>query len=657
LENTFLSDEKFFSELLDCSLSGLEQIPQAAADKKFELCRKIFADYIRNVLRPEKFFNSLREKGKVKPTDDLIDKAEKACRHYMVSCGIPYDYGSSEVDWFFNPTYNNYSEWTWQLSRHDELVTLSRAYRATGDEKYARACAELMESWISQALPPKEPCSGYDTLCWRTIECGIRQGVKWPEIVHTFYKSPSFGDDLIVDIFKSIFKHGERLKRDHRNGNWLIMEMNGLIHIGILYPFFKLSEDWYEYAMNKLIEELDLQIYPDGFQYELTTGYQNVVIINYMSAVALLEAYGRAVPQKITDAVNNMLMLYIKLMKPDKTVPDLNDGSSASVKSFIEPVMRQSKIFADNAVFRWIVSNGKDGEKPKEASAVLDYSGIAVFRTGWEENDSWLLFDGGPFGEAHQHEDKLQVLFHSRGKTLLCEGNVYAYDSSKMRDYVLSTRAHNTVRVDGMCQNRRKNYEWKAEEINKKSDIKYYLSEKIDAANAVYNEGYGENGDKSATHQRNVYFLKKQKDCAPFAVISDRLFSEGNEHDYEILWHLDVPKIEIDGMRISGDDISIITPGADIETAGLSVCRGQQFPEVQGWFCNSSRQKDFRPVFAAQYRLCAKSIRWVTVIYPSGAEECPIKSVEASKDTKDTKITLNLVGGSQIVIDEADYLK
>ena len=76
-------------------------------------------------------------------------------------------------------------------------------------------------------------------------------------------------------------------------------------------------------------------------------------------------------------------------------------------------------------------------------------------RSGWERDARYLLLDVGPFGYGHQHEDKLNLLLHAYGRLLLAEGGNYAYDSSEMRRYVLSTRAHNTIRVDGHDQNRR----------------------------------------------------------------------------------------------------------------------------------------------------------------------------------------------------------
>ena len=43
--STRLADEKFFNNVLDTSLNGLEDIPSLVAGKEFDTCRKIFADY------------------------------------------------------------------------------------------------------------------------------------------------------------------------------------------------------------------------------------------------------------------------------------------------------------------------------------------------------------------------------------------------------------------------------------------------------------------------------------------------------------------------------------------------------------------------------------------------------------------------------------
>ena len=47
---------------------------------------------------------------------------------------------------------------------------------------------------------------------------------------------------------------------------------------------------------------------------------------------------------------------------------------------------------------------------PTETSHAFPYSGHYVMRSGWDKDATYLLFDAGPFGAGHQHEDKLHFV-------------------------------------------------------------------------------------------------------------------------------------------------------------------------------------------------------------------------------------------------------
>ena len=648
---TKLTDSVFFTQLLDTALPGLEEIPSLAAAADYAACRRVFAAYVRQMLHPEIFFSSQREMDTVNETpEEEVECAEKAVRNIMRSVGVEYDFGEGPVDWFSNPTYNQYNEWTWQLSRHREWYMMSRVYRRTGDERYASAVARQFRSWIDQAQTPDLPCFASDTLCWRTIECGIRQGQCWPDVIHTFYNSPSFDDDLITDWCKSVWEHGTHLITDHTIGNWLIMEMTGLLHVGLLYPCLKDSAAWYQYALERLTEELSIQIYDDGFQYELTTGYQVVLLKNYALVMRLLTAYGQTVPEKMREYMGKMMLMYVHLMRPDGKVPDLNDGHDYEVSNLLAQYM---DLAPEDPALRWAVTEGAEGTPPEQCSQIFADSGLAALRTGWGKEDTWLFFDGGKYGTNHQHEDKLNLLLYADGAPILTECGIYAYDRSPMRKYCLSTRGHNTVRVDGMDQNRRKSFD-RAIEVAAPHDLRWCLGKNTDALRASYCEGYGPELDKSVTHERSVYFIRRAEGLRPFAVIVDRLYADA-EHDYELLWHLDTQRITQDRLQLRAGTLNILTPDAPIETAGLSIAYGQRFPQWQGWYSGSGLQNHHRPICTAQYWLHGQSIRWVTVLYPDGGEGCPIQRVEASLCTEDARICLHNADGSTLELDENTF--
>ena len=113
---------------------------------------------------------------------------------------------------------------------------------------------------------------------------------------------------------------------------------------------------------------------------------------------------------------------------------------------------RAARYFPGRADFRWFATAGREGAPPAGRSLVLPYAGQAFLRGGWETNAPWMCMDAGPFGFGHQHEDKLGVTLTAFGRPLLVEGGVYTYDASEWRRYVLSSRAHNVVLVDGLEQ-------------------------------------------------------------------------------------------------------------------------------------------------------------------------------------------------------------
>ncbi len=686
-----LSDADFFAAI-DTARPGLEGLSAAVAAGDFAEARRLFAAEARLSLQPDRFFQLSRRfdsENVMHPGETIEAAAERILRLELISCGTPHQF-AGEVDWFANPTFNGYKEWTWQLSRHNEWAILAERYRATGDERYAEGFVRAFRSWVHQAVVPTDAPGG-GTLCWRTIEAGIRMGGSWQWALHSFYRSPHFTDDLLIDWYKSVWEHGWRLRGFHRTHNWLIMEMNGLAQIGLLYPQFREARAWEEYALDRLLEELDGQVYPDGFQFELTTNYHQVVIANYQWLWDLRAAYDRPVPDRFRAALEPMHAVNVRLMMPDGRLPDLNDGKWAEVAPLLT---RAASLYPERADFRWAATRGAAGEPPTERSLAFPYAGYAVMRTGWEREAVWALFDGGPFGFAHQHEDKLNLLLHAYGRLLLTEGGTYAYDDSEMRRYVLSTRAHNTIRVDGRDQNRRLGFNREDTRIiGVPARARWRTTARYDVAEAVYDEGYGqptdraipgavwagEGGgtvaDRTVTHTRRVIFFKGgatggmtggatggATGLGPCFLVIDRLApSDAAPHAYQALWHFGTEEATADGLTARGQSPGgpalTITPSAAPELR-LAIVAGQESPEWQGWrSTKNNKQGPYAPAPTAVYEWTATGpARLVTLLYPTTpGERCPVATVTAAPDPADTAIGLTLTDGRTVALDEADF--
>lgn len=668
-----LSDAEFFGERVDTSLPGMEGLAQAAAAGDYALCREIFARRVREHLRVdlyEKLGGDAMSAAWGSGGDVLVE-ADKVCRNLLISCGTPYQFGE-EIDWTFNATANGYVEWTWQLNRHPHWRILAKAYRQTGDEKYARCFARQFTGWVRQAVVPG-PCFGNQTLCWRTIETGLRMSGTFPEVLHTFYKSPAFTDDLLVDFYKSVWEHGDRLEKHHMRANWLIMEMNGLGHVALMYPELKDSARWYDFVVDILRREQREQVYPDGFQAELSTSYQFAVVGNYMAILHAAEVYGRPMLRTLYDGVEKMLEVFVQLVKPDGVLPNTGDGHGMPLRTLTAPFAGD---FPQNGLLQWAATGGEQGTPPAFTSVVLPYAGVAALRTGWGEDAMYVTFDGGPYGMSHQHQDKLSLTVYANGHYIVPEAGTYAYDTSEMRRYVLSTRGHNTVRVNGMDQNRQQEFTWDPASVQQPAGMEWRLGDEADMVAAVYDEGYNNASTetafpkdglppvdpatlpplyKGARHSRRLLFIKQPPaGLRPFLLVVDRLESE-DENDYEILWHMDAEALAVQGARVRAEDFTLLTAALPQETLGTALVRGAAGPEWQGWLGNTMLQGAYRPIWTVKTLLHGASLRCVTLLYPAG-EDCPVAAVEASSRVEDTALCLHLAEGGTLPLDERDYL-
>lgn len=543
------------------------------------------------------------------PGESDEEACERIIKGTLVSVGVPSDFGSvDKVDWHSNPTYNGYKEWTWQFSRHNDVKLLAHQYLLSGKKEYAEAAASLMSSWIATCPPPAPDVSGGETDCWRTIECGIRMGANWPYIIYVFYKD--FSDELLCGILLSLYQHGWRLRHNYMSANWRLMEMNGLMHISVLFPFFRDSEEWKAFAIKMMQEESEKQIYPDGFQYELTTGYHEVAINNYQRFLSVMQAFGLEMPSSLIDVIKRGAEVNIKLMLPSGRLPDINDGTDHFVKELLMP---KTRLISDDSI-DWVISDGKKGRKPSYDSIALEYSGFFVFRTGWGKDDVYALFDSAPFGRGHQHEDKLSFMIADGERILVADSGCYAYDDSDMRKYTISSYGHNVMLIDGMGQNRRRDYVWHDEDIKEKSDLEWEISEDLEWARGGYSGPYGDDCEEPASWKRSIYFVKKSAlSSRPYFIIHDAV--EGStEHEYTMLYHVDAARKSISSDSAVFDGIAFSFDGE----GELSSVRGAMHP-VQGMIATGKEQGMYKSVDALEYRKTDSSCSFLTVISLDGS--------------------------------------
>lgn len=608
-----ITDRMFF-ESLNLDYPGMEQVREDVKAGDFSAARHSYAAYLRNSDLWKKY-------ASVNPNPNYnCSLADKYASNCLVSCGIWHQFPET-IDWSINPTPLKYSEWTWQLSRHPFWSELARAYRSTGDEKYARAFVNQMTGWIRTNPHPDRADQGVGSR-WRTIEAGIRMLSSWPYSFSLFLGSESFDDDSIVLMAESFYEHGSYLRKFHMSNNWLTMEMNGLFHIGCMFPEFKESGEWADYAIQKMYDDMNVQYYPDGAQVELTTHYHGISVDNIVGIYKLAKHIGYEVPEDYAMRLEKAYEYFENVVSPTGFLPPANDSGWGSASANLKVA---SDLFPERNDFRYLASGGREGAEPSFTSVWMPYAGWYTMRSGWDRDALYAFFDVGPFGAAHQHEDKLSFVLEAYGRRLLTEGGSYPYDTSQWRKYVLSARAHNLSRVDGRDQYRKDSRRPEVYQIKKPLKNRWVSNEYFDFGEGWYDEGFGSGRDSTVVQYRALTFIKDR-----YWILFDIFTpSDAAGHKYETWFHFDTSEFmkgdSLCSVRSNygeGPELTVTKIGAKPED--LKVIVGQTDPEVQGWVPVGLKGDDYvcrevaTPVFS---RTCAGQCTDIYVIYPSRSNE------------------------------------
>ena len=617
-----MTDEDFFAAL-DLQRPDLADVKAAVDAEDLTAAKAAFVKHLKERQQP-RYYTSIADmpapdSRPAKPNTAAADQALGL--EYRIT-GVPLKF-DGKIDWKANPTEPFDPEWTWQLGRHHWWPSLARAYWDAGDEKYVKHLVWEMRSWVEDNRMPMRVNNRRGSR-WRTIECGIRLAGSWPRTFFMLLGAPAFDDDSVIMMLKSMAEQAAYLLKYPMGGNWLTMEGNGMGHVGILFPEFGAAQTWRDTAVDRLYKELDIQVYPDGAQIELTTGYHYVSLGNFLGLARIAQHNDVKLPDDYIGKLERMYAYGLWAMKPDRTLPAVNDAWNTNVPRTLQEGF---ELFPDRTDFQWIATNAKEGTPPEHTSHWFPWAGWAVMRSGWERDDNFLFFDVGPFGYGHQHEDKLAIIVSAYGANLIRDVGSYRYDTSPMRRYVVGPWAHSIVFVDGQTQQRRGMRETYVNEEPQTNP--WFTSDTFDYCEGVYDEGFGPERELKVEHRRQVLFVKPD-----YWIVLDTLTPPDEaEHEYWSLFHLageDAAAGESSIISTLNDDKAnlhlIPLGGAPVEA---DVVTGQEEPFLLGWI-GTHGVGDKRPLPVARFRWTQAGVsRMMYVLCPSRqGEDLPATNLE-----------------------------
>ena len=444
----------------------------------------------------------------------------------------------------------------WELNRLGHLLTLGRAYAAGGGEELAEEFFAQVEGWGGQNPPGRGP----NWAC--AMEVALR-AVNLLAALRMFRRSPALTVERLTRLLALFDAHGRHVRRNLEysyiaTSNHYLSDVAGLLWLGLLLPELDAAEGWREFALREMQRELDMQVLPDGADWEASTGYQRFVAEVFLYSFLLCRENGVEPGGRVWAKVRGMLEYVRAILRPDGRAPLVGDADGGQ---FLPLVRRGADEHAyllavGAAVFReprfkvceetpeevfWLL--GSQGVRTFEGLATtgltssnsesFPHAGVCVLRAG----DLYLHLNAGGAGlkgrGAHGHNDALSVEVSACGTSFIRDPGTYVYTSDlRARQQFRSTAFHSTVEVDGSEQNTTPESApfFNGDEARPLLHT-FTTTDESDFAVAEH-YGYERLPSGPVTHRRAVTLDKRGR----YWLVEDTLGGEGT-HDFRFVFH------------------------------------------------------------------------------------------------------------------------
>ena len=363
----------------------------------------------------------------------------------------------------------------WEPNRHHQLVVLGRAYRATGRDEYADAVVQQLDSWIDQCP------FGYG-MNWRSpLELAIRV-INWTWAIDLIGGSRALTETFEARFMQSVMLHVWDIARKYSRGssanNHRIGEACGVLVATSYFRGLPGADALRQEAFDILSQEIEAQTYDSGATREQAFGYHLFVLHLFLVAGVSARRSGQDFSASYWNRLQRMFAFARALAEggpppffgdcDNGYVLDLGDGveDTASLTKLEAALFGGSKAASESAW--WLLGpaacddsnrSGAAGLSRELESRAFEDAGYYVLQ--WGRSDAAdrvsVVFDCGELGfgslAAHGHADALSVMVRAGGVDVLVDPGTYDYFSHpQWRQYFRSTRAHNTVAIDGKDQ-------------------------------------------------------------------------------------------------------------------------------------------------------------------------------------------------------------
>ncbi len=423
----------------------------------------------------------------------VLDRAERALDGRLDLLGFRDVRVGSPIDWhrdpvagihappghwstvpYLDPAVTGDHKCTWEVNRHQWLVTLAQAWVVTGDARYATAVDQQLRSWMD-ANPPKQGMNWASSL-----EVGFR-AIAWLWTLRLLATAAPLRDDTCARAVGHLVLSARHLVRNLSTyfspNTHLTGEALALYHLGVELSDLREAASWRGIGRSVLLGELPHHVRPDGTYFEQSTWYHRYTLDFYAHFALLAARHGEDVAA-VRDAVGRLGRVLAAITRPNGTFPLIGDDDGGRLL-FLDgragtdarPALALAGAVsgdgwllarADEAVgdVAWLMGTVPSAESANAPPTAQRFAagGLVVLRSGWGDNATLLALDAGPHGAlncGHAHADALSFDLTVRGTPIFVDPGTGRYTTdSALRDRLRATTAHNAATVGGRSSSR-----------------------------------------------------------------------------------------------------------------------------------------------------------------------------------------------------------
>jgi len=369
-----------------------------------------------------------------------------------------------------NPRARPYDvKFPWELSRLGFLPRLMQAAALDPAGGWSEEAGASVADWTRS-----NPLA--HSVAWDPMEASMRAIV----LVSTAEMLATLGGprEVVVRLLRLLAAHGEFIWRTVEytdvRGNHYVANLVALLLLGLtLDRTYPSATAWWRYATPRIGREAELQILPDGVDFEKSLSYHRLVAELFVLGMVAMERRGLRGSPRLRSRLHAACIYSAACTRPDGLTPNVGDNDGARALSFDvrdsqdhRELIGLGAILFDDGALKAVASRlpaaapwllGGEGLarwselrtlEPPQFSYFPD-GGVVVVRRG----GGYLWCDVGEVGLAgrggHGHNDLLSFELAQDGVPIVVDAGCPVYSADlETRNLFRSTAYHNGLRID-----------------------------------------------------------------------------------------------------------------------------------------------------------------------------------------------------------------